>query len=64
MLESSAAQSVALRTSLSRAVDQVGTLATLRNQQEQIQTQLAERQITLQHAEAEDASATERLNSA
>lgn len=63
MLESSAAQSVALRTSLSRAIDQVDTLATIRNQQEQIQTQLAERQKNLQHAEAGEASAMVLLNS-
>lgn len=64
MLESSAAQSNALRTSLSRAVDQIGTLATLRSQHEQMQTQLTERQAYLQQAEAEEVAAMERLNSA
>lgn len=64
MLDSSVAQSAALRISLSRAIDQVGALATVRSQQEQIKRQLIERQKNLQHAEAEEALATERLNSA
>lgn len=64
MLESSAAHSVALRTSLSRAVEQVGALEALRKQQEQIQTQLAERLNSLQQTEAEEAETIELLNMA
>ena len=51
-LDSAAAQAVARRAALSRAVDQVGMLSTLRGQLQQLQAQMTERQTALQKAEA------------
>lgn len=61
-LDSAAAQAVARRAALSRAVDQVGMLSTLRGQLQQIQAQMTERQTALQKAEAAESVALERLN--
>lgn len=61
-LESAAAQAVARRGALSRAVDQVGTLSTLSGQLEQIRAQLNERQTALQKAEAAESAVLDRLN--
>lgn len=61
-LESAATQAAARRGALSRAVDQVGTLSTLRGQLEPIQAQLTERQTALQKAEAAESAVLERLD--
>lgn len=62
MLNAAAAEAVAWRTLLSRAVEQVGALGTLRGQLEAMQAQLTERQIHLHQAEAYEKEATELLS--
>ena len=62
MLESAAAEAVAWRAFLSRAIEQVGTLSTLRGQLEPIRAQLAERQAQLQQAEAHEKCSSELLS--
>lgn len=63
MLESSASQAVAWRSSLARAIDQVAKLASLHQQLEPLRTQLTERQAGLQHAQAVETTALNQLNS-
>lgn len=61
MLEAAAAKAVARRSVLSRAIEQVGTLNTLRRQLEPMRAQLAERQAQLQEAETHEKEASEIL---
>lgn len=61
MLDAAAAEAVARRALLSRAIEQVGTLGTLRRQQEPMRAQLAERQAQLQQAETHEKKASELL---
>ena len=61
MLDAAAAEAVAWRAVLSRAIEQVGTLNTLRGQLEPMRAQLTERQAQLQQAEAHEKEASERL---
>lgn len=63
ILDAAAVEAVARRAVLSRAIEQVGTLSTLREQLEPMRVQLAERQAQLQHAEAHEKEASERLAS-
>lgn len=61
MLEAAAAEAVAWRAVLSRAIEQVGTLGTLRRQLEPMRVQLTERQAQLQQAETHEKEASELL---
>ncbi len=61
MLDAAAAKAVAWRAVLSRAIEQVGTLDTLRRQLEPMRAQLTERQAQLQQAETHEKEASERL---
>lgn len=61
MLEAAAAEAIAWRAVLSRAIEQVGTLGTLRGQLESMQAQLTERQAQLQQAEVHEKDASELL---
>lgn len=61
MLDAAAAEAVARRASLLRAIEQVGTLATFRGQLEPMQAQLAERQAQLQQAETHEKESSELL---
>lgn len=61
MLEAAAAEAVAWRAVLSRAIEQVGTLDTLRRQLEPMRAQLTERQAQLQHTETHEKEASELL---
>jgi exonuclease SbcC len=61
MLDTAAAEAVAWRAVLTRAIEQVGTLGTLRGQLEPIQAQLTERQAQLQQAEAHEKEASKLL---
>lgn len=61
ILDAAAVEAVARRAVLSRAIEQVGTLSTLREQLEPMRVQLAERQAQLQQAEAHEKEASERL---
>lgn len=63
LLDASAAQAVAWRNTLTRAVDQVAKLTSLNQQLEQLRTQLAERQTGLEQAQAVEMTAQDRLNS-
>lgn len=56
-----AAEAVAWRVVLTRAIEQVGTLDILRGQLEPMRAQLIERQAQLQQAEAHEKEASERL---
>lgn len=62
MLDAAAAEAVAWRKVLLRAIEQVGTLDTLRRQLVPMRAQLTERQIHLQQAEVYEKAATERLS--
>lgn len=62
ILESSAAQAVAWRNSLARAIDQVATLASLHQQLVPLETQLTQRQAGLQQAQAAETTALNQLN--
>lgn len=61
MLDTAAAGAVAWRAVLSRAIEQVGTLGTLRGQLEPMRAQLTERQAKLQQAETHEKEASELL---
>lgn len=61
MLDAAAAEAVAWRASLSSAIEQVGTLNTLREQLEPMQALVTERQAQLQHAETQEKEASELL---
>jgi len=61
LLDAAAAKAVAWRAVLSRAIEQVGTLRTLRGQLEAIGTQLAERQAQLDEAETHEKQSSELL---
>ncbi|EPZ14952.1 hypothetical protein M622_17375 [Thauera terpenica 58Eu] len=61
MLDVAAAEAVAWRAMLSRAIEQIGTLGTLRGQLEPMRTQLTERQAQLQQAETHEKEASELL---
>lgn len=61
MLDAAAAEAVAWRAVLSRAIEQVGTLGTLRRQLEPMRAQLTERQAQLQQAEMHEKEASELL---
>ncbi|QJE00014.1 hypothetical protein HH212_08230 [Massilia forsythiae] len=61
MLDAVAAEAVARRAILSRAIEQVGTLDTLRGQLEPMRAKLIERQAQLQQAEAHEREESERL---
>lgn len=61
MLDATAAEAVAWRVNLLRAIEQVGTLNTLRGQIEPMRVQLIERQAQLQQAEASEKEESERL---
>lgn len=61
MLDAAAAEAVAWRVVLSRAIEQVGTLGILRGQLEPMRVQLTERQAQLQQAEAHEKEQSERL---
>lgn len=61
MLDAAAAEAVAWRAVLSRAIEQVGTLGTLRGQLEPMRAQLTERQAQMQQAEAHEKEESERL---
>lgn len=61
MLDAAAAEAVAWRAVLSRAIEQVGTLGALRRQLEPMRTQLTERRARLQQAEAHEKEASELL---
>lgn len=61
MLDAAAAEAVAWRAVLSRAIEQVGALGTLRGQLEPMRAQLTERQAQLQQAEAHEKEASEHL---
>ncbi|MDP9962851.1 exonuclease SbcC [Variovorax paradoxus] len=61
MLDAAAAEAVAWRAVLSRAIEQVGTLGTLRGQLEPMRAQLTERQAQLQQAETHEKEASELL---
>ncbi len=60
-LDALAAEAVAWRVVLTRAIEQVGTLDTLRGQLEPMRAQLIERQAQLQQAEAHEKEESERL---
>jgi exonuclease SbcC len=62
LLDASAAQAVAWRNTLARAVDQVATLASLHQQLEPLRTKLSERQTGLQHALEAEETAMNQLN--
>jgi len=62
MLDASAVEAAAWRAVLSRAIEQVGTLGTLRGQLEPMRAQLTARHNQLQQAEANEKDATERLS--
>lgn len=61
MLDAAAAEAVAWRAVLLRAIEQVGTLSTLRGQLEPMRAQMTERQAQLQQAEAQEKEGSERL---
>jgi exonuclease SbcC len=61
ILHAAATEAVGRRAVLSRAIEQVGTLSTLRGQLEPIRAQLTERQTQLQQAEAHENDASESL---
>jgi exonuclease SbcC len=61
MLDTAAAAAVSWRAVLSRAIEQVGTLGTLRAQLEPMRAQLTERQAQLQQAETHEKEASELL---
>ena len=61
MLDSAAAEAIARRDGLSRAVVQVGTLRALRGQSEAAQNRLAECQTQLRQAESSESAASELL---
>lgn len=61
MLDAAAAEAVAWRAALSRAIEQVGTLSALRGQLEPVQALLTERQAQLQQAETHEKEASELL---
>jgi len=61
MLDALASEAVAWRVVLSRAIEQVGVLDTLRGQLEPMQAQLIESQAQLQQAEAHERAESERL---
>lgn len=63
VLDASAAQAVAWRNSLARAVDKVATLASLHQQLEPLRIQLTERQAGLQQAQATETTALDQFNS-
>ncbi|NYT60424.1 AAA family ATPase [Alcaligenaceae bacterium] len=60
-LDAAAAEAVSWRAVLSRAIEHVGTLSTLRGQLEPMQAQLTERQAQLQQAETHEKEASELL---
>lgn len=62
MLDAAAAEAIAWRAVLSRAIEQVGTLGTLRGQLGPMQAQRTERLAQLQQAEAHEKEASERLS--
>lgn len=61
MLEAAAVEAFAWRAVLSRAIEQVGMLGTLRGQLEPMQAQLTERMAHLQQAEVHEKDASELL---
>jgi exonuclease SbcC len=61
MMDAAAAEAVAWRAVLSRAIEQVETLGTLRGQLEPMRAQLSERQAQLQQAETHEKEALELL---
>jgi len=61
MLDAAAAEAVAWRATLSRAIQQVDTLGILRGQLEPMRAQLTERQAQLQQAETHEKEASELL---
>jgi exonuclease SbcC len=61
MLDAAAAEAFARRAVLSRALEQVGTLNSLRGQLEPMGAQMTERQVQLQRAEEQEQEASERL---
>jgi len=61
MLDAAAAEAVAWRAVLSQAIEQVGTLGSLRRQLEPMRAQMTERQAQLQQAEAHEKEASELL---
>lgn len=61
MLDAAAAEAVAWRAMLSRAIEQVGTLGILRGQLEPMRAQVTERQAQLQQAETHEKVASELL---
>lgn len=61
MLEAAAAEAVTRRSALSRAIEQVATLGTLRTQLEPLRAQLSERETQLQQAEAKEKETSELL---
>ncbi|MBD7959523.1 AAA family ATPase [Comamonas avium] len=61
MLDAAVAEAIAWRAALSRAIEQIGTLDTLRGQLEPMQAQLTERQAQLQQAETHEKEASELL---
>lgn len=61
MLDATASKAVAWRAMLSRAIEQVGALSTLRGQLEPMSAQLHEQQAKLQQAEAHEKEASELL---
>lgn len=61
MLDAAATEAVAWRAVLSRAIEQVATLGSLRGQLEPMRTQLTERQVQLQQAEAYEKEALDGL---
>ena len=63
LLDASAAQAVAWRNTLTRAVDQVAKLTSLNQQLEPLRTQLAERQSAIEQAQAVEVQAQNQLNS-
>lgn len=61
MLDTAAAAAATRKIELSRALEQIGTLSTLRSQLEPIQTQLNERQAELQRVQMLEKEASELL---
>lgn len=63
MLESSATEAISSRAAVSKALEQVAALKTLRGQLERMHAQLEERKALVETAEASANSASERLGS-